>query len=141
MLRIEDTDAERLVGHGRRHRRRLRWLGAGLDEGLDVRRAARHFQSQRLDRHRAPRQLVLEQRAYYCYCTPAVIQEKRAAVSAAAAAGCDRTCCALSGDEIARLEAAGTPRAVRFKVPAGRTAFTDLVHGAIAFDTPTSKTS
>ena len=32
------------------------------------------------------------------------------------------------------LEAAGTPRAIRFKVPAGETAFDDLVHGPIEFD-------
>ena len=32
------------------------------------------------------------------------------------------------------LEAAGTPRAVRFKVPAGSTAFDDAVHGRIEFD-------
>ena len=29
---------------------------------------------------------------------------------------------------------AGTPRAIRFKVPPGSTSFTDLVHGPIAFD-------
>ena len=32
------------------------------------------------------------------------------------------------------LEAAGAPRAVRFKVPAGATAFDDPVHGRIEFD-------
>ena len=138
VLRIEDTDAERSswdmvagIVDG------LRWLGLDWDEGPDVGGPhGPYFQSQRLDRHRArARQLVLEQRAYYCYCTPAVIQEKRAAAEAAGGGWMyDRTCCALSSDEIARLEAAGTPRAVRFKVPAGRTAFTDLVHGPIAFD-------
>ena len=46
----------------------------------------------------------------------------------------DRTCRNLRPDEIARLEAAGAPRAVRFLVPEGETAFDDLVHGPIRFD-------
>ena len=36
--------------------------------------------------------------------------------------------------QIAELEAAGAPRAIRFRVPPGETTFTDLVHGAIRFD-------
>ena len=46
----------------------------------------------------------------------------------------DRTCCALGADEIAKLEASGAPRAIRFRVPPGTTAFDDLVHGRIEFD-------
>ena len=138
VLRIEDTDTERSswemvagIVDG------LRWLGLDWDEGPDVGGPhGPYFQSQRLERHRArAERLVPEQRAYYCYCTPAEIQEKRAAAEAAGGGWIyDRTCCALSADEIAAREAAGTPRAVRFKVPAGRTAFVDLVHGPIAFD-------
>ena len=40
-----------------------------------------------------------------------------------------------SSRRIAELEAAGTPRAIRFKVPAGTTAFDDAVRGRIEFDT------
>ena len=36
--------------------------------------------------------------------------------------------------DVAALEAADTPRAIRFKVPAGTTAFDDVVHGQIEFD-------
>ena len=43
----------------------------------------------------------------------------------------DRTCRQLAPDEIARLEAAGTPRAVRLLVPEGTTSFVDQVHGEI----------
>ena len=46
----------------------------------------------------------------------------------------DRTCCSLTADEVASREAAGEPRAVRFKVPPGQTAFVDAVHGSIAFE-------
>jgi glutamyl-tRNA synthetase len=35
---------------------------------------------------------------------------------------------------VAELVASGAPKAIRFKVPPGRTAFTDAVHGPIEFD-------
>ena len=46
----------------------------------------------------------------------------------------DRTCRAPDGRGDRAARAAGAPRAVRFKVPDGETAFDDLVHGPIAFD-------
>jgi len=138
VLRIEDTDTERSswemvsgIVDG------LRWLGLDWDEGPDVGGPyAPYFQSQRLDRARAlAEQLVAAGRAYYCYCTADVLQQKRQAAEAAAGGWVyDRTCCTLSSADIASREAAATARAVRFKVPSGTTAFTDLVHGPIAFD-------
>lgn len=95
-----------------------------------------YFQSQRLDRYRAfAERLVKEGRAYYCYCTPDAIRQKRETAEAAGGGWAyDRTCCALSPQDIAQREAAGVPRAIRFKVPAGQTTFADLVHGPIAFE-------
>ncbi|HEV3485980.1 MAG TPA: glutamate--tRNA ligase [Vicinamibacterales bacterium] len=138
VLRIEDTDAERssweMVGgivEG------LRWLGLDWDEGPDVGGPhAPYFQSERLATYQsAAEQLVTAGHAYYCYCSPETLKEKRdAAESAGGGWKYDRTCCDLSSDTIARHERAGTPRAIRFKVPAGETTFDDLVHGPIAFD-------
>jgi glutamyl-tRNA synthetase len=79
--------------------------------------------------------LLSEGRAYYCYCTPEAIQAKREAAEASSGGWMyDRTCAALSADEIAEREASGMPRAIRFEVPAGRTSFDDRVRGAIEFD-------
>ncbi|HEY7791924.1 MAG TPA: glutamate--tRNA ligase [Vicinamibacterales bacterium] len=138
VLRIEDTDAERSswemvqgIVDG------LRWLGLDWDEGPDVGGPhAPYFQSQRLDRHRTLADaLVKGGHAYYCYCTPQEIQEKRAAAERAGGGWqYDRTCLALGADEVARREASGLPRAVRFRVPDGTTTFDDLVHGPIEFD-------
>src|SRR6476661_6080979 len=138
VLRIEDTDAERsswemvsgiLDG--------LRWLGLDWDEGPDTGGPhAPYFQSQRLDgyRRRAAR-LVELGRAYYCYCTSETLQQKREAAEADGGGWVyDRTCCSLTAEAVAANEAAGVPRAIRFKVPAGRTSFTDLVHGPITFE-------
>jgi glutamyl-tRNA synthetase len=138
VLRIEDTDAERssdamvdgiLDG--------LRWLGLDWDEGPKI--GGEHgpyFQSQRFDRHRAvAAQLVGGGYAYYCYCTPAEIKAKRdAAEQAGGGWKYDRTCCALTADQVAEREAAHTARAIRFRVPDGITRFDDLVHGPIEFD-------
>ena len=138
VLRIEDTDAERSswemvagIVDG------LRWLGLDWDEGPDTGGPhAPYFQSQRLEQYRvAAADLVSSGHAYYCYCAPEVLQQKRQAAEAAGGGWIyDRTCCALTDDERAQREAAGTPRAVRFKVPPGRTSFADLVHGPIDFD-------
>jgi len=138
VLRIEDTDAERSswemvagIVEG------LRWLGLDWDEGPDIGGPhAPYFQSQRLDKYREhARVLVQRGRAYYCYCTPEELRQKRAAAEARGEAWTyDRACLHRDAADIARLEAAGAPRAIRFHVPPGRTAFTDQVHGDIAFD-------
>ena len=138
VLRIEDTDAERSswdmvegIVDG------LRWLGMDWDEGPDVGGPHEpYYQSQRLERYRAMAdRLVAEGRGYFCYCSTETLQAKRQAAEAAGGGWMyDRTCRNLQPDGIARLEAAGAPRAVRFLVPDGETAFDDVVHGPIRFD-------
>jgi glutamyl-tRNA synthetase len=138
VLRIEDTDAGRSswemvtgIVEG------LRWLGLDWDEGPDIGGPhAPYFQSERLDRYRSlADRLVAEDRAYPCYCSTETMQQKRQAAEAAGGGWMyDRACLALSRAQIAALEAADTPRAIRFKVPAGRTHFDDRVRGSIVFD-------
>ena len=138
VLRIEDTDVERssdemvegiLDG--------LRWLGLDWDEGPKIGGPHEpYFQSGRIEKYRAMADtLVASGSAYYCYCTPDEIKAKREAAEREGHAWrYDRTCCALSRDEIATRERDRMPRAIRFKVPDGRTSFDDLVHGPIEFD-------
>ena len=138
VLRIEDTDAERSswemvtgIVEG------LRWLGLDWDEGPDVGGPhAPYFQSERLDTYkRMAEGLVAQGHAYYCYCTPAAIADRRAAAEAEGRGWMyDRACCHLPATELERLAASGLPRAVRFKVPPGTTAFVDQVHGPISFE-------
>jgi glutamyl-tRNA synthetase len=138
ILRIEDTDAERssadmvegiLDG--------LSWLGLAWDEGPGIGGPhGPYFQSQRYDRHRAAAaSLVAAGRAYYCYCSAARLREERErAEKAGEAWQYDRRCLALTAQQVAENEAANLPRAIRFKVPPGKTAFEDVVHGRIEFD-------
>jgi glutamyl-tRNA synthetase len=138
VLRIEDTDAERSswemvtgIVDG------LRWLGLDWDEGPDVGGPhAPYFQSQRLEKYRDhAHMLVNDGRAYFCYCTPEELHRKRADAEARGESWTyDRTCQQREAVEVTRLETAGTAKAVRFHVKPGRTAFTDQVHGDIAFD-------
>jgi len=138
ILRIEDTDVERssedmVTGI----LESMTWLGLDWDEGPGVGGPhAPYLQTGRLDKYRAAAaSLVASGHAYYCYCRPEDLKSKRDAAQAAGAAWTyDRTCRALPPDEVARREAAGLPRAIRFFVPEGRTSFDDLVHGTIDFD-------
>ena len=138
VLRIEDTDVERssadmvtgiLDG--------LRWLGLDWDEGPVVGGPhAPYFQSERLQGYRAAAErLVASGRAYRCYCTQEEIKAKREAGEKASGGWIyDRTCAALSSDEIAARERDKRPHAVRFRVPSGHVRVDDLVHGPIDFD-------
>jgi glutamyl-tRNA synthetase len=138
VLRIEDTDVERssqdmvtgiLDG--------LRWLGLTWDEGPDTGGPhAPYFQSERLDAYRtAADRLLSEGHAYYCYCTPERLRDERERAEARGEAWqYDRTCVGLPADRMRELDAAETPRALRFKVPSSGAAFDDAVHGRIAFE-------
>ena len=138
LLRIEDTDVERsstdmvtgiLDG--------LRWLGLTWDEGPEIGGPhAPYFQAQRLDRYRAVAlQLIETGHAYACFCSADRLRQQRElAEQRGEAWQYDRACLGLSPDRVREFEASGTPRAIRFKVPAGSTAFDDAVHGRIEFD-------
>jgi len=138
VLRIEDTDLERssaeMVGgilEG------LRWLGLEWDEGPGVGGPhGPYFQTERLDRHKAAAdRLVTHGHAYFCYCTPERLQAARAEAEAKGEGWIyDRRCLSLSPEQIAELEATHQPRAVRVRVPQGKTTFDDLVHGPITID-------
>ena len=129
VLRIEDTDVERSSGDmvtGIRDG--LRWLGLDWDEGPEAGGPHGHyFQSARLDRYRqAAARLVADDCAYYCYCSPERLRhERELAEQHGQAWQYDRACLALPPERVAELERAGTPRAIRFKVPPGHTAFED----------------
>jgi glutamyl-tRNA synthetase len=115
----------------------MRWLGLDWDEGPEVGGPnGPYFQSERLDRYReAAERLVGSRHAYYCYCDPDDLKAKRGAEDAAGSSWqFECTCANLPPEDVARREAAKTPRAVRFRVREGATAFDDLVHGRIEFD-------
>ena len=138
ILRIEDTDTERssdamVAGI----LESMRWLGLDWDEGPGIGGPhAPYFQTQRFERHKSvAHQLLVSGFAYKCYCSPERLAEQRdAAEKAGGAWKYDRACLTLSNDDQQRREATGVQPAVRFKVPAGKTSYTDHVRGHIEVD-------
>ena len=129
LLRIEDTDRARSTDESTRAIfDGLNWLGLGWDEEVV-------YQGANLERHRADGARLLENgAAYRCFCTPAELDERRAAAEAVKEAfKYDRRCDRLARDEVERRVAAGERHVLRFRVPDGVTEWDDLVHGRIAF--------
>jgi len=129
LLRIEDTDKARSTEESTRAIfDGFKWLGLDWDEEVV-------HQGANLARHQADvRRLLETDRAYRCFCTTEELEEQRAAAKARGEAfKYDRRCDRLLTEEIERRVAAGMPYVVRFRMPAGTTAWNDLVHGAISF--------
>ena len=138
VLRIEDTDAERSSDEMvRAILTSLRWMGVDWDEGPEVGGPhGPYTQTARFGRHRERADaLVRDGHADHRYCTTERLAAERAAAESRGEGWIyDRQCLALGPDEIASMEAAGLPRAVRVRIPEGETTFDDQVHGPITID-------
>lgn len=130
ILRIEDTDLQRSSEQMTQViLDSMRWLGMDWDEGP-------FFQSQRLDLHRRNvERLLLEEKAYHCFCSPGQLAESRRAAEREKRAWIyGRTCLELSAEQVRQRQSAGQPGVVRFRVPQGETLFQDLIQGEIRFE-------
>ncbi|MDH3735147.1 MAG: glutamate--tRNA ligase, partial [Gemmatimonadota bacterium] len=130
ILRIEDTDRARsseemtsAILDG------LAWLGLELDEGP-------FFQAEGIDRHRADAWALFETgAAYRCFCTPEQLALRREeARRTGSGHGYDGRCRAVDAAESGRRAEGGEPFALRVRIPDGVTAWEDLIHGEISFD-------
>ncbi|UCC67663.1 MAG: glutamate--tRNA ligase, partial [Armatimonadota bacterium] len=138
ILRIEDTDRARSsLDHVAEILEAFRWLGLNYDEGPEVGGdCGPYFQSERLHLYRqAASRLLDEGKAYYCYCTPDELDQRRREIqSKGLAPRYNRQCRGLSPADRERLEAEGRPKAIRFAAPDhGAVAWQDLIRGAIEF--------
>ena len=113
ILRIEDTDQERLVeGATDIIYNTLKQVGMNWDEGPDIGgNYGPYIQTQRRDIYaRYAQQLVESGHAYYCFCTKEDLEERR---SAAAARGetfkYDKHCLNLSREQIGQYLSEGRP--------------------------------
>jgi glutamyl-tRNA synthetase len=139
ILRVEDTDVERLVAGAIEYQMEaLRWMGLNWDEGPDVGgKYGPYVQSQRLALYQdAAKRLVESGHAYYCYCSPERLEALRAEqVKRKLPPGYDRRCRNLTPEQRRAEEARGITPVVRFKVPlTGRTSFHDEIWGNVVFD-------
>ncbi|WP_444659956.1 glutamate--tRNA ligase [Caproiciproducens sp. R2] len=139
VLRIEDTDQERLVkGAVDIIYNTLEKVGLKHDEGPDIGGGyGPYVQSERKDIYKPyAEQLVREGKAYYCFCTKerldALHESKE---DGTFSGGYDRHCRDLPKEEVGRLLQEGTPYVIRQKMPIeGSTTFDDAVYGSITIE-------
>lgn len=139
ILRIEDTDQERLVeGSVEIIYDTLKSVGIDHDEGPDVGGDfGPYVQSMRKDLYLPyAEKLVQEGKAYYCFCSKERLDSlKESAADGEFAKGYDRHCRDLPKSEVERLLKAGTPYVIRQKMPLdGSTTFEDSVFGSITVE-------
>ena len=147
IFRLEDTDQARsteafeldiLEG--------LHWLGIRWDEGPAVgdepERGAYgpYRQMQRLARYaEAAAQLLAQDKAYYCYCSPEELEAERKRQEAAhLPVRYSGRCAHLAAADRAAFEAEGRKPVIRFRIPEDRViAFDDIVRGQMEINTGT----
>lgn len=136
ILRIEDTDQERLVeGAVDVIYNTMRMTGLKHDEGPDIGGAyGPYVQSERMGMYMDyAKELVEKGEAYYCFCTKERLESlKESNAEGAAFAKYDRHCLHLSPEEVQANLDAGKPFVIRQKMPdTGTTTFHDVVYGEI----------
>ena len=140
VLRIEDTDQERLVeGAVDVIYNTLQTVGLQHDEGPDIGgQYGPYVQSERKDMYKPyAEQLVKEGKAYYCFCTKERLDalHQQTAKDGGFSGGYDRHCRDLPQEEVQALLAQGVPYVIRQKMPiSGSTTFVDAVYGSITVE-------
>jgi glutamyl-tRNA synthetase len=143
ILRLEDTDVARSsIAYEKDILDGLHWLGLRWDEGPDVAgEAARgphapYRQMERLPLYAAAaEQLLTEDRAYPCYCTPEELDAERKRLEALKLPPrYSGRCAKLTAEQRAAFEAEGRRPALRFRVGEGTVVIDDLVRGRVEID-------
>ncbi len=139
ILRIEDTDPSRNFDPGaQKIIEDLKLLGLSYNEGPQVGGPyAPYFQSERTEHYQqALDELINKDLVYRCFCTTEELDKRRARqIALKKPPRYDRTCLALSEQEIKDKLESKTPFIWRFKLDQDKTiTITDLAHGTITFD-------
>lgn len=139
ILRIEDTDQERLVeGATDVIYRTMKDTGLIHDEGPDIGGDyGPYIQSERRNIYKEYAEKLVEMgHAYYCFCSKERLDELREKQEKAKVpTKYDGHCLTLSKEEIQKKIAAGEPYVIRQKMPKyGKTTFKDEVFGEISVE-------
>lgn len=139
ILRIEDTDKERSEQKWTEEIiDQLKWLGIKWDEGPDVGgKFGPYKQTQRIDIYQNYlEKLLSENKAYHCFCTQDELEAKRQEQMARGVAPkYDGTCASLPKETAQKNLSEKKSSVIRFRVPAKKIKFKDLVRGEVEFDT------
>ena len=135
ILRIEDTDQERLVeGATDVIIKTLEMTGIDYDEGPGVGGDnGPYIQSERKEIYMEyAKKLIESGHAYYCFCSA---ERLKALHDENDFGGYDRHCRDLSKEEVEKNLAAGIPYVIRQKMPlTGTTSYVDEVYGEVSID-------
>jgi glutamyl-tRNA synthetase len=138
ILRIEDTDLERSEPRFEKDIiENLKWLGIEWSEGPDIGGDYQPYrQSQRVKNYaKYLEKLLAEGKAYYCFCSAQDLEAQRQyKLSIGEAPRYSGKCAGLAKEEVKRYFAARKPSVIRFKVPAKKIEFDDLIRGRLEFD-------
>ena len=143
ILRIEDTDQKREVEDAlEKLLKIINWAGFEYSEGvllsdgkiIEQGEFGPYTQSKRLDIYQKyAKQLVLEGKAYYCFCSPERLEEMRQEqIGNKKPPKYDRTCLKLDKEEIEARIKNGEKYVIRQKIDTrGVTEFEDMVRGKV----------
>jgi len=140
LLRIEDTDQERLVeGAVDIIYRTLEKTGLIHDEGPDKDGGCGPYvQSERQKSGlylEYAKQLIEKGEAYYCFCDKERLETLKTEVGGKEIAAYDKHCLYLPKEEVEEKLAAGIPYVIRQNIPKeGTTTFSDEIYGDITVD-------
>ncbi len=129
LIRIEDTDKERSKKEYEKDMLEcLEWLGLDWDEDF-------FRQSERTEVYKKNLEKLLEEKkAYYCFCTPEELESERQAQLTQGLAPKYGGRCRNIPLEEAEARAKKESAVIRFRIPDGEIAFTDLIRGRVAFN-------
>lgn len=138
ILRIEDTDIGRSKPEFEKNIiEGLRWLGLDWSEGVEsAGEYGPYRQSERLEIYeKYLKQLLSENKAYYCFCTEEELDVKRKELEGMGVVPkYSGKCANLSNDEIKKLQKEGKSSIIRFRMPKKSSNFIDLIHENIPFN-------
>ena len=138
ILRVDDTDIERSRPEYEKDIiEGLKWLGFNWDEGPDIGGDYGPYrQSERREIYeKYLEKLLNEDKAYYCFCSLEELEEDRKAMfSQGLAPKYSGKCRHLSPKEALSKVKKGDKAVIRFKMPAVKLEFHDLIRGKIKFD-------
>jgi len=138
VLRIEDTDLERSSPEFEKDiLESFKWLWIEWDEGPDIEgKYGPYRQSQRTDIYKKYiEKLIAEDKAYYCFCSQQELEAQRQyQMSQGLAPRYSGKCANLDKETVKKYLAEGKPTIIRFRVPAKKVSFDDLIRGKLEFD-------
>ncbi len=142
VLRIEDTDEARSTKESEKDiLDGFVWLGITFDEGVMPDGSEKgsygpYRQTACLDSYEKHlKQLLAENKAYYCFCTKEELEGERQSQQAdGQAPKYNGKCRSLEAADIASKLAAGQSSVIRIKVPADKQSFKDSIRGEVEFD-------